>query len=199
MKGKLLFPLIQRMRIFFWLSFGIFVLGALLGAIFSHPLAVWIIPMVNSLRSEAHGLQKDAFFPAMFLLFTNNLKVSLLMICGGVLFGVVPVLGVLANGALVGFVLLILTVKDHVNPLLIFVAGILPHGIFEIPAYLLASALGMRIGWLIIRTLADRAGTDEWRAVGKDAAPTILWVMGLLFVAAMIETGITPLLIRLVV
>lgn len=189
---------LQRMNRYLRLSLVIFVVGLALGAIFARPLQTALSPLMTDLKTLATGMKHEAFSAMMMTLFLHNLRTSIFMLVGGILFGVLPALFVMVNGALVGFVLAITYHSTHVNPFLLFAAGILPHGIFEIPAYLLASAFGMRTGVLLFRSMGRNLGSDNWRKLGKDLLPTLLIVAVFLFIAANIETGITPVLLRMV-
>ncbi len=187
-----------RMNKYLRVSLLIFVIGLVLGAVFAKPLQIALSPLMTDLKTLALGMKHETFATMMMTLFLHNLRTSVFMIVGGILFGILPAIFVLVNGALVGYVIAITYQTTHVNPFLLFVAGILPHGIFEIPAYLLASAFGIRAGVLLIRTMGRHFEHDNWRKLGKDAVPTLVIVVVLLFVAANIETGITPLLLRMV-
>ena len=187
-----------RMNQYLRISLLIFVIGLVLGAVFAKPLQTALSPLMTDLKTLALGMKHETFGAMMMTLFLHNLRTSVFMMVGGILFGIFPALFVLVNGALVGYVIAITYQTTHVNPFLLFAAGILPHGIFEIPAYLLASAFGIRAGVVLIRTMGRHLEHDNWRKLGKDMVPTLVIVVVLLFVAANIETGITPLLLRMV-
>lgn len=188
--------IVGRLRPYIWIALGLFLVGMIIGGWDGRMLAGWLGPMENSLRSKAILMHRDSRPVMVFALFVNNLEVSLTMLAGGLLFAAVPVIGALANGALVGYVLAQLSRATGASPLLLFAAGVLPHGIFEIPAYILSSSVGLRLGWLMLRALAGYSTRSAWRCAARDIAPTVLWVMGLLFVAACIEANITPILLH---
>lgn len=179
--------------------------------------------MMHGLKKEAVTLRHESVLATALALFYNNIRVSLVMMVGGLIFGIIPFLVVIANGALVGYVLATLTAKIHINLGLAILAGILPHGIFEIPAYLLASAYGLRIGATEFQTIA-RAGKPSlthkfagyrgaaesgdfaragqpgmWAYLRKDVWMVLLIVAVLLLVAAFIEAGVTPILLRMAI
>ncbi|MCY0874875.1 MAG: stage II sporulation protein M [Firmicutes bacterium] len=181
----------------FWIAAGLFLVGAILGAALAGSLGHVLTPLVQSVRKEAVSMKSQSAWATEWMLFANNWTVSLYMLVGGLFFGLLPILGVVMNGALVGYVVRQLAVSAHANPVVIVLAGIVPHGIFEIPAYCLASGFGMRLGWLVWRTITKRADRATWKRTVYAAVPTLLWVTGLLFVAAFIESHITPVLLRL--
>jgi stage II sporulation protein M len=117
----------------------------------------------------------------------NNVIATILMLLLGMVFGVLPVVGVVSNGLLLG-VLWRQAAK---------IAGygqaalsILPHGIFEIPALLLAASYGLWLGMAAIqraRGLRDRDIRGQVKhALRRDAEI----ILPLLVIAAVIETAL---------
>jgi stage II sporulation protein M len=135
---------------------------------------------------------KDA--PDMFLkLFANNLEACILLFLGGASFGILTIFIMSLNGIVIGAIMEIVHL-DH-SPLFV-AAAILPHGIFEIPAFIIAGALGI----LLAQSL-----TAEWYGSGdaaddakKYARTFLLFVLPLVAVAACVEAFITPVVIHLV-
>jgi uncharacterized membrane protein SpoIIM required for sporulation/ABC-type transport system involved in multi-copper enzyme maturation permease subunit len=129
-------------------------------------------------------------------LFLNNSRVALVILFLGMFsFGVAGVLVYILNLSLVGAVLGAVEVVG-LSWLDVLVLGILPHGIFELPAIVLVSAgvlyMGTRlvtpnpkesIGEVVIETLA------EWMVIAIGLA------FPLLLIAALVEANITPILL----
>ena len=126
-------------------------------------------------------------------IFANNLEACILLFLGGVTFGILTVFIMSLNGVVIGAIMEIV----HQNHTPLFVAAaILPHGIFEVPAFILAGALGILLAESLIA---------EWYGGGDAAADArrfgrlfILYVLPLLAVAAYVEAFITPVVIHLV-
>jgi uncharacterized membrane protein SpoIIM required for sporulation/ABC-type transport system involved in multi-copper enzyme maturation permease subunit len=130
-----------------------------------------------------------------WLLF-NNLRAELIiLLLGMVSFGVGGMVIYLINLGLVGGVLGAVEVIG-LSTAGIFVTGVLPHGIFELPSVILVSAavlyMGARmvtpnaresIGEVFIKTLA------EWMKIAIGLA------FPLLIIAALVEANITPILL----
>ena len=118
--------------------------------------------------------------------FGNNWTVAISTALAGVAL-VVPALSSIAfNGVVLG------AVAALEENLLMLVAFVIPHGIFEIPAIVVAGALGIYlgvVGWQTLRGRTDRAGF-------ADALERAFWVLvgvGILIaVAAVIEGFISP-------
>lgn len=130
----------------------------------------------------------------MIIIFLKNLLSCAMAILLGLGLGLVPLLVVTSNGFLLGIVSYGVIQKAGVLYLL---AGILPHGIIELPTVFLSIAIGFRLGHLLIFTLlreeADLSGET------RIAVHFLLrWIMPLLLVAAAIETFITPIAISVV-
>jgi len=130
----------------------------------------------------------------MIIIFLKNLLASAMAMLLGLGLGLIPLLVVTSNGFLLG-VVAYGAVKQ--GGLLFLAAGILPHGILELPAVLVSIAIGFRLGYLLALTLArekvDLAGETR-------IAVRFLWryITPILFLAAIIETFITPIAISVV-
>jgi stage II sporulation protein M len=77
------------------------------------------------------------------------------------------------------------------------IVALVPHGVFEIPAFLLAGVVDWRIG--LASWESGRFGGSWWtrvRAAFRAAAPAILIVVITLAVAATIEVKVTPTVVR---
>lgn len=184
-------------RAMFVAAFLLFVVGAVLGAVLAGSLGHLLTPLEQSVRREAANMKTQSVWATEWMLFENNWKVSLFMMAGGIVFGILPVIGVLLNGALVGYVVRQMAGSVHASPIVIVLAGIVPHGIFEIPAYCLASGYGMWLGWQVWQTTRRHKQRESWKSIVQVGGVTLLWVTVLLFVAAFIESHITPALLRL--
>ncbi len=80
-----------------------------------------------------------------------------------------------------------------------FLLGIIPHGIAEVPAILLAGAAALRLGSIITRPPDDTAVGEAWlRAVGGAIKVGVGVVLPLLIVAAMLEVWLTPRVVEFV-
>jgi stage II sporulation protein M len=97
------------------------------------------------------------------------------------------------NGIVIGAIMEIIH-QDHSWAFI--AAALIPHGIFEIPAFIIAGALGILLAQSLIAEWyggADTAG--EARRLGRIF---ILYVLPLVVIAACVEAFITPVIIQLV-
>jgi stage II sporulation protein M len=132
-------------------------------------------------------------FVLLGFIFVNNAVKSLLVIILGVLLGLPSVLFIFVNGYLIGSVIQIIHPQLGYHVLL---AGLLPHGIIEIPAILLASGLGIHIGYTVLQHLAGQK--SEVRVTLMNGLMIyVRLILPALLLASIIEVLVTPPLIEL--
>lgn len=126
-------------------------------------------------------------------LFLNNLQACILLFLGGATFGILTIFIMSLNGIVIGAIMELVH-KDH-SPLFV-AAAILPHGIFEIPAFIISGALGILLAQSLV---AEWYGTGDTAAAAQAFARLFLAiVLPLVAVAALVEAFITPVVIHLV-
>jgi stage II sporulation protein M len=130
----------------------------------------------------------------MMIIFLKNLLASAMAMLLGLGLGLVPLLVVTSNGFLLGIVAYGAIQKAGALYLL---AGILPHGIIELPTVLLSIAIGFRLGHLLALTIL-REKEDLSGEIRMAFHFLVHWVTPLLLLAAAIETFITPIAISVV-
>ena len=118
------------------------------------------------------------FLVAFVLIFLNNVLTCFLNIVLGPLLAIAPLASVVFNGGLIGC----LAQKEG---LIIFI-GIIPHGIFEIPALLLSAAIGLRMGREVLKNRGERDLEGEIR---RGLRGFLVLILGLLLIAAAIESS----------
>ncbi|GAA3411882.1 stage II sporulation protein M [Paenibacillus hodogayensis] len=162
------------------------------------------------LQGQLEGLQKLARDIAEkehsmiwlfgYILLNNTIK-SVLIVFAGVFFGVLPLFFLLINGMVIGYLAQLQAEAGHLG---LFLKGIIPHGILEIPAVILACAYGIKLGAIMGKGLLG-AGSGRGRAAFvaelqhfmRVALPLIALLVVSLLVAAIIESFITPLIMKL--
>lgn len=146
-----------------------------------------LIEPMNRMAEQLGGMSR--FSQAAFIL-GNNLRVALMMMAGALLLGIVPPVTLLSNGFLIG--LFAANLLSAGTPFAWRVLlGLVPHGVFEIPAVLLAAAMGLRIGRELWRGILGRGWAGLRQALGQ-AATLLPAVMLLLVVAAGTEAYVSP-------
>jgi len=139
------------------------------------------------------GLRQDFSVP---FIFAHNVRaVALILLAGLVSFSVLGMLVYLVNLGSVGALLGIFQLLGY-SPVVLAVNGLLPHGIFEIPALVLAGAAMLRIGVVLVTPQVGRSmGEVVLELLADWTKVAVGLVVPLLLVAAVIETYITPLLL----
>ncbi|HNX17718.1 MAG TPA: stage II sporulation protein M [Methanoregula sp.] len=126
-------------------------------------------------------------------LFANNLEACILLFLGGASFGILTLIIMCLNGIVIGAVTEIIS---HGHSALFIAAALVPHGIFEIPAFLISGALGFLMAQSLMYEWYGRADTAA--DAGRFARLFLLYVLPLVAVAALVEAFITPAVIHLV-
>ena len=145
-------------------------------------------------KQVAGEIISDNSFDIFAKLFFNNLEACILLFLGGASFGILTIFIMSLNGIVIGSIMEIVH-QDH--SALFVAAALLPHGIFEIPAFIIAGALGILLAQSLV---------NEWYG-GPDTVPEArnlarkfgTYVLPLVAVAAFVEAFITPVVIHLVV
>jgi len=155
-------------------------LGVLVAVVFPKTAANLFVEIGKSIAGKVGDREG---FGAFLSIYTNNLTVATSAYALGIFFGIVPWIIVLVNGFILGLVLAVVVSTGLINPVTAMLA-VLPHGIFEIPAILLAAAAGI----LVYRGTLKKEGMEVVYASLKLYALSAV----LLLVAAFIEAFITP-------
>jgi stage II sporulation protein M len=125
----------------------LFVAGVLAGILspspFRHQVAEGLLEFLEPFQNMAGG-------ELFLLILVNNMIETLFMLLFGILFGILPVLSVATNGFLLGvFYLQSAGTVGYWKAAL----HVLPHGAFEIPAFLIAASYGMWLGVAFIHRI----------------------------------------------
>ena len=127
-----------------------------------------------------------------FVILLKNISVVVFSLVFSPFFLLIPVLALLINGAVLGLVSLLVTQENSVVFLL---SGLVPHGIFEIPAFIMAEAIAFSVGTAVFLSLFSQNKKQQLIPNLRKNFKRLKVVLGLLVVAAAIETWITPLLL----
>jgi uncharacterized membrane protein SpoIIM required for sporulation len=117
----------------------------------------------------------------------NNIQVALIAFAGGVLAGIPTVVTMAFNGANIGVAGGLFADAGQLDR---FFGLILPHGLLELTAVVIAGAAGLRVGWAVIAP-GDRSRSE---ALGIEARRAVLIALGLIVafvVAGFIEGFVT--------
>lgn len=184
-----------RTRRYFWTAAAFFAFGVLLGVLLpflarpvssraAHILLARLAPLAHRFREAGPGGR-------VLLILANNLRAAAIILLSAPVV-VWAALSMSANGLALG----LLGVEYNLAGRLTagqFVMGILPHGVFEIPAVLLAVAQSWRLGLEAWRWLLRGTPRVPWRLNVVDFARLSLAILALLIVAAVMEVFVSPI------
>ncbi|MBI3169234.1 MAG: stage II sporulation protein M [Chloroflexi bacterium] len=148
------------------------------------------LPDLSSLRGH---------LSAPFLFLNNTRSMAVIFLAGMFSFSVLGVLFYMINVALIGGVYAFLQLLG-VAPLPIFIAGVLPHGMFELPALLIGSAVVLYIGAGLVTPQNGKSMGEVVIELMADWAKIFVGlVVPLLAIAALIEAYVTPTILLRVI
>ena len=118
----------------------------------------------------------------------NNLVAMLALLLGAVSLGLVTLFGLVLNGLVIGVVIGIAV--QQVDPLVVAML-LVPHGVLEIPALLVASAVGLRFARLTVRYIRGLEATLLTRRDLREAGWLVAMSALFIVVGAYIEANLT--------
>ena len=131
-------------------------------------------------------------------LLVNNLRAAAI----SVLYGFIPFIYLTALAVGMNALILGVLAAYYVNSgtsLLIYFAGILPHGVFELSALLIAFALGLLLCRRITQYVRKNTKGMMKPLLCNIARSFVMHVLPLLVMAAVVETYITPAVLALLI
>lgn len=149
----------------------------------------------NFVESKQHIIQSQGMNLA-FELFKNNMKAAVLSVVMGIIpFLFVPSYTVVVNAAILGGFYHYFIALPRMSAGIYF-ASIMPHGIIEIPGFLLGVTLGIYLCIELSKKILKKPSKD-FPEVLKDLASVIVFIiLPMLVVAAFIEAFVTPIIMN---
>lgn len=181
---------LKRLRLHLFTASFIFMIGYIVGAV-----------LIIGYNEDPLGFTKTigssytaAFFslpPGLLTLgiFLNNGIKVFMAVALGIVIGFYPTLLLLVNGFIVGSVVTVGGMTIGWDKTL---AGILPHGLIELPVFIIGGAIGLMLGAKVIDKIFKKNKTPIKPEFYKAIGFTVKVLIPLLFIAAIIESFITP-------
>ncbi len=169
----------------------IFFFSVALGFYTAQTSTIWTEDVVNLLAQNYTDLLGKSSTELCLYIFFNNISVSLMIIALFFLFGIAPISALLSNGVMIGVVISYSLSKIGIAS--VFLA-LVPHGIFEIPAFFIATALSLHLSGRFVDYLHKKRKTFK-KDISFALRIIMFVIIPLLFVAAIIETFLTPFLV----
>ena len=152
--------------------------------------------MADSFESSLTGfvkifrdLPKFRLFTAIFI---NNSVKTLLAILLGLIFGLIPAFFLIVNGAALGAVM---SLSTHARGLRESLLSVLPHGIPELGAVFLGTAIGIMLGMMVLRKITGKSQVKIGTELRQGFKFFYSVIIPLLVFAAGVEAYVTTALI----
>jgi stage II sporulation protein M len=202
-KFRALFADLRHMNKYLIAALAVFITGFVLGIDASDRYGDFIrgqMKGIEQIASSIQGREHPQLWLFLFI-FWNNVTKSLMFVYFGLLFGILPIGVLVINGMVLGFV----SQHNAAEQTWLFVAkAILPHGIIEIPAILLACAYGIRLGFIVLKSVGalfipglGARVRQELSSVLKLTFPLSAVLVVALLIAAIIESTLTYWLVKM--
>ena len=171
-----------------FVAIGLFGVGIASGLVTPVSIAELFSEDLAAIRELAAILEPFQITTAIFI-FLKNVSALLISFVFSPILCLVPIIALIVNGGLISFISVAVVQEESLGVLL---AGLLPHGIFELPALIMGEAAALSFGALTIVALVSKK-KDLLLPGLKQNLRYLLIACALLLPAAIIETYITPL------
>ena len=196
---------VRKQAISIWMTLGLGIAATLGGYVLVALNAEKVVNFFHSggltgVLNAGTGVSLSDIVISFPMIWGHNLRaVVIILLLGLFSFGVLGVLVFLLNTSIIGIVLA-LEGALGMSPVKLAIFGILPHGIFEIPALILSSAAVLYIGIALVTPRSQLTlGEVLINAIADWAKIGIGLVLPLLTIAAVLETWVTPVLLHSVI
>ena len=126
----------------------------------------------------------------LFLIFTNNIYVLIFTLIFSLIFGAGVIFVLAWNASVIAAAIGIFT-KSELSALPFALVRYMIHGIPEIASYFIVALAG---GMISVAVIKHETGTDKFWDVLQDSLNLIILAIVVLFIAALVEVFVTPLL-----
>lgn len=144
---------------------------------------------------EFSGMLVPFEVSTFILIFVKNALAVLISFILSPIFCLVPILTLTLNGWLLAFISSMVVEEKSLGFVL---AGLLPHGIIELPALFIGEAAALSLGAMAMVALFKKERKNLLLSSLRQNSKYLLIALALLLPAALIETYITPLLVNLI-
>lgn len=190
------FKYISSLKFFILAALIIFVLSVFQGYFFAQnsPGQMWEI--LEKLQERLEPVIDLPPFSQFLFIILNNGIIAFLAVFLGLVFGIFPFLVLFSNGIILGIMAYFTTALTDfgTGSWRFFLTGILPHGIIEIPAIILSSAIGLHLGKTLFFRIIKKEGSVKLE-LNNALSFFIKILFPLLVLASAIEVFITAQLL----
>lgn len=170
---------IKESKKFIWIAVILFAIAIAFGFLNHALFGDYIRKLLEAILRQTEGL--NAWQMILFI-FENNIKNAFMGLIVGAALGVFPLFALLLNGYVIGYVGYFAVQTNGWIALL----DLLPHGIFELPALIIALGLGVKFGGSIFAG-RGKLRKEFLRRLDRSLRVFIFIILPLLVIAAIIE------------
>lgn len=175
------------------LAFLLLALCGYVSGIRNPKLGEWFLSLYGELFDLSAVDESSGAEMAVFLFYNNAYAAIGAVLSGLIPFLYLPALSLCVNGFMLG-VFGALYVQNGLS-LTTYLSGIVPHGIFEIPALAIAWGAGLYVCSTVSGRICHRDGCDKLSTAMGNSLRSILCVcFPMLLIAALVEAFLTPLI-----
>ena len=174
----------------FFIAALLFGIGLALGLVTTTDIAGLFSEEVSVLDEFTDLLAPLPKLAFLAIIFVKNVSVLLISFALSPFFCLVPIMALTINGWIVGLVSTTVVQEKSLGYLL---AGLLPHGIFELPALIMGEAVALSFGTAVILALFSKERRKLLLPNLRQNLRYLVVALTLFLPAAIIETYITPL------
>jgi len=178
-----------------WLFIAIFLfgIGLVLGLATPAGITGLLAEDIATLEELAELLASLPQSSVLVIIFIKNVSAVLVSFVFSPILCLTPVMALTVNGWLLGLVAISVVEEQSLGYLL---AGLLPHGIFELPALIMGEAVALSFGTAVILALFKKEKRSLLLPNLRHNLRYLAVALALFLPAAIVETYITPLFLR---
>ena len=170
-----------------WIFAAIFLFGV--GLVFGLATPAGIVSLIAediaALKELASLLASLPLALVAVIIFLKNASALLISFVFSPIFCLLPILTLTVNGWLLAFISVIVSQEKSLGFVL---AGLLPHGVFELPALIIGEAAALSFGAMaVILILKKESRTVLWSTVRRDVGHVLL-ALALFFIVGIFHT-----------
>jgi stage II sporulation protein M len=173
------------------IAIGLFGVGIIIGLVAPPSITNLLSEELAALGELGSTLAPFTFSMFIFI-FIKNIITLLFSFALSPIFCLVPILTLAVNGWLVALVSTIIMKEESLGFVL---AGLLPHGVIELPAFFIGEAAALSFGTMAVVALFRKEKRNLLLPSLKRNLKYLWIALALMLPAAAIETYLTPLLV----
>lgn len=181
------------MKYRWWVIIAIVLFG--IGIVFALITPAGITSLISeelAALEELGGTLAPFTFSMLIFIFIKNAVALLVSFALSPIFCLVPILALAVNGWVVALVSTILMEEKSLGFVL---AGLLPHGVIELPAFFIGEAAALSFGAMAVVALFKKEKRSLLLPSLRQNLKYLVIALALFLPAAVIETYVTPLLV----